>query len=140
MLRFLSRFDSSAYALLRVGSGVLFAMHGSQKLLGWPPHPQPAPEIPAEMMPLIITAGVIELVGGLLVAIGLLTRPAALLCTALMVAAYFMGHFNAASFPDGWLPILNGGEPALMYFLIFLLIAMRGPGCCSADGMIWKSE
>jgi putative oxidoreductase len=113
------------YATMRIITGFLFFWHGIQKLFGFPPMP------PGMNVPAFITwiAGPIELIGGILVMIGLFTRPAAFLCSGLMAFAYWMAHgFKAA------LPVLNGGEPAVIYCFLFLFIAARGSGVWSLEG------
>ena len=116
------RFEDETYALLRIVSGLLFLWHGSQKLFGFP---QEAPEAPAFIL---YVAGPIELVGGLLLVIGLFTRWAAFFCSGLMAAAYWMAH--GTNHP---LPMLNGGELAVLYCFVFLFIAANGGGIWSAD-------
>ena len=86
MLGFLDRLAPQTWALFRIVTGLLFLWHGTQKLFGFP---KEVPEAPAFV---IYVAGSIELVGGLLVAIGLFTRWAAFLCSGLMAAAYWMAH------------------------------------------------
>mgnify|MGYP003575559002 CR=1 FL=1 len=116
--------EPKIYAAMRIVTGFLFLWHGVQKLVGFPPMP-PDVNPPAFI---IWIAGPIELLGGLLVMIGLLTRPAAFLCSGLMAFAYWMGH--------GWralLPIQNGGEPAALYCFVFLYIWARGAGPWSLD-------
>jgi putative oxidoreductase len=125
MAAFMRNYEAQAYALLRIVAGFLFLWHGSQKILGYPPMPEGV-QAPAFI---IWTAGPIELVGGLLVMIGLFTRWAAFLCSGLMAFAYWMAHgLNAL------LPITNQGEPAALYCFVFLFIAARGPGLWSVDG------
>ena len=111
------------YALLRIVTGLLFMFHGSQKLLGWPLEPIAG-------LPAFVTyiAGPIELIGGALVAIGLLTRWSAFVCSGLMAAAYWLAHGSKAFFP-----ILNGGELALVFCFAFLYISSHGPGIWSLD-------
>ena len=123
-----NRFTSFAPQILsifRILAGVMFACHGAQKILGafggMPP---------GTLNALTRTAGIIELVGGALIAIGLFTRPAAFLCSGLMAVAYFMGHA-----PQGFWPKLNQGEPAIMYCWLFLYLAAAGPGAWSLDGL-----
>jgi putative oxidoreductase len=109
---------------MRIVTGFLFLWHGVQKLFGFPPMP-PDVNPPAFI---IWIAGPIELLGGILVMIGLLTRPAAFLCSGLMAFAYWMGH--------GWralLPVQNGGEPAALYCFVFLYIWARGVGTWGVD-------
>ena len=120
---FMSSFTEPCYALLRFVSGLLFLCHGSQKLFGFP---KEAGEIP----PFITyVAGPIELVGGLLVAIGLFTQPAAFISAGLMAVAYWMAHG-----PNHVFPLMNGGELAALYCFIFLYISARGGGAFSFDG------
>ncbi len=125
MLSFMSRYDAQTYAILRIVTGFLFFWHGSQKLLGFPSH---LPDgVPATIL---YVAGPIELVGGALILMGLMTRPAAFLCSGHMAAAYWMGHgMNAV------LPIVNHGELAVMFCFAFLFIAAHGSGIWSADAM-----
>lgn len=126
----ISRFAPHAFALLRIVAGVLFAMHGSQKLLGFP-----GDKPPVEIMSLMGLAGIIELAGGLLIAIGLLTRPAAFLSSGTMAVAYFMAH--ASQHP---LPIINQGETAVLYCFLFLYIWAHGAGIWSVDSMISRNR
>ena len=126
----ISRFAPHAFALLRIVVGVLFAMHGSQKLLGFP-----GDKPPVELASMMGLAGIIELVGGLLIAVGLLTRAAALLCSGMMAAAYFMAH--AGQHP---LPIINQGELAVVYCFVFLYIWAHGPGIWSIDGLLRRNR
>ena len=116
----LKRFEPTVYALLRIVAGFLFACHGLQKLLGVLGGHRVA------LASLLGAASIIETVGGLLVMIGLFTSPVALICSGEMAFAYFMVHQ-----PRGTLPIQNGGEPAVLYCLIFLFIAARGGGLLS---------
>ena len=119
---FMSNFTGPAYALMRILSGLLFLSHGSQKLFGFPKEA-------AEMPPFITyVAGPIELVGGLLIAIGLFTRPAAFLSAGLMAAAYWMAHG-----PNHLFPLVNGGELSALYCFVFLYISARGGGVFSFD-------
>lgn len=121
-----ARFAPYAFALLRIVVGVLFAMHGSQKLFG-----VPGDKPPVELASLIGVAGIIEFAGGILIAIGLLTRFAAFIASGTMAVAYFMAHA-----PNGLLPIINQGEPAVLYCFVFLYIWAHGPGVWSIDRML----
>jgi len=123
-MQFLSPYSAPIYAVLRIVSGFTFLWHGSQKLFGFPGGM--SGEAPALI---VYVAGPIELVGGILIMIGLLTRPAAFLCSGLMAAAYWMAHGLKAV-----LPLQNGGELAILYCFIFLYIAAQGPGIWSIDG------
>lgn len=123
-----ARLQAAAYALLRVVSGVLIALHGAQKLLGFP---DPAHKV--EISSQLGLGGIIELVGGGLVALGLLTRPAALLVSGTMAVAYFQFHWKLAM--DHWkfLPAVNQGELAVVYCFVFLMFAAMGGGPYSVD-------
>ncbi|GAA4424809.1 DoxX family protein [Pontibacter saemangeumensis] len=121
---FLGKYSPYLYAILRIVSGLLYAMHGSQKLFGWPGD-KPA----VELVSLMGLAGIIELVGGLLIMIGLLTTWAAFIASGQMAAAYFIAHA-----PQAALPLLNGGELAVIYCFLFLYIASKGAGIWSVDG------
>jgi putative oxidoreductase len=122
MERILGRFAPQCYALLRIVAGLLFACHGAQKLFGVLGGPQMAL---ASQMGL---AGVIEFVGGLLIAVGFLTGFAAFIASGEMAFAYFQAHT-----PRGPWPIRNGGELAVLYCFLFLYIACRGAGAWGVD-------
>lgn len=122
MDRFLGRYSEAIYAALRVIAGLMFAVHGAQKILGAFGGPK------APLASLMGLAGVIELVGGLLIAIGLFTSWAAFIASGEMAAAYFMAHA-----PQGPLPPLNKGEAAVLYCFLFLYMAARGGGRYSLD-------
>lgn len=124
MAAFMTGFAAQTHALLRIVAGFLFLCHGGQKLLGFP---VPMPEGFA-MNPMLYVAGGIELVGGLLVMVGLFTRWAAFLCSGLMAAAYWMAHGMNALFP-----IANGGELAALYCFVFLYLSAHGAGIWSVD-------
>ncbi|HEY8133452.1 MAG TPA: DoxX family protein [Thermoanaerobaculia bacterium] len=124
----IGRFSPQMFAIMRIITGLLFACHGSQKLLGWPPSDGGGG---GQLPPLMVVAGIIELVGGLLVAVGFLTGWAAFICSGEMAAAYFMAHF-----PRGFLPLVNKGELAVLYCFVFLFIAAHGAGPWSIDSVI----
>jgi putative oxidoreductase len=124
MAGFMRPYESQAYAAFRIVVGLLFLWHGTQKLFGFPV-PMP-PDVPAFI---VYVAGGIELIGGVLVMVGLFTSWAAFLCSGLMAAAYWMAHGTEALFP-----IQNGGELAVLYCFAFLLISARGAGIWSVDG------
>jgi putative oxidoreductase len=124
MERWLGRYSEAAYALLRIVAGLLFACHGSQKLLGFPGAKNGTVQLGSFMG----LAGVIELVGGLLIALGLFTGVAAFLASGQMAVAYFKAHA-----PDSFWPILNHGELAVLYCFLFLYIATRGGGRYAVD-------
>lgn len=107
----------------RVFVGVLLACHGAQKLLGL------FGGVPAQVPGFIVwTAGPIELVGGVLMALGLFSRGASFLMSGLMAFAYLLGHAG-----KGFWPILNGGELAILYSWLSLYLAAQGPGAWALD-------
>jgi putative oxidoreductase len=124
MERWLGRFSEVAYTLLRVVAGLMFACHGSQKLLGFPPGVQG----PAPLASVLGLAGVIELVAGLMIALGFFAGFAAFLASGQMAVAYFRVHA-----PEAFWPILNQGELAVLYCFVFLYIASRGSGRYAVD-------
>ena len=128
MAEFMRPLESKTYALLRIVTGFLFLWHGMQKVLGFPPSAHGG-----EMPPYITwVAGPIELIGGLLVMIGLFTRWAAFLCSGLMAAAYWMAHGLAGGLASP-LPIQNQGELAALYCFVFLFTSSRGAGIWALD-------
>ena len=114
--------EEQAYALLRIVTGFLFIWHGTQKLFNFPA------EFPYPLNPLMYSAGVIEMIGGVLVMIGLFTRPTAFICSGTMAAAYWMAHGMNSLFP-----IINHGELAALFCFAFLYMAVRGAGIWSVD-------
>lgn len=108
------------YFIFRVVVGLLFAQHGAQKLLGWFGGINGGT---VKLFSLLGLAGVIELVGGLLVAFGLFTSVGAFFGILDMLGAWFTMHIKS-----GWVPILNGGELALLFLVSFLAILAFGPG------------
>lgn len=114
--------EEQSYALLRIVTGFLFIWHGTQKLVNFPV------EFPYPLSPLMYSAGAIEMVGGVLVMIGLFTRPTAFICSGTMAAAYWMAHGMNSVFP-----IINRGELAALFCFAFLFIAVRGAGIWSLD-------
>jgi putative oxidoreductase len=124
MERWLGKYSEVFYALMRMVVGLLFACHGAQKLFGV----FGGLNLPSN--PLIVTAGVIEFIGGGLVALGLWAGYAAFVASGQMAVAYFMGHASG-----GFWPIVNKGEPAVLYCFVFLYIASRGSGRLSVDAL-----
>jgi putative oxidoreductase len=123
-MEFMKARGAETFALLRIVTGFLFMWHGMQKLFGFPGAMPPG--VPAFI---IWVAGPLELFGGILVMIGLFTRPVAFVLSGLMAFAYWMGHgFNAL------LPIQNQGELAVVYCFLFLFISAHGSGIWSLDG------
>jgi putative oxidoreductase len=122
MERVLGRFGPQLYALMRIVVGLLFACHGAQKLFGVLGGHQ---VVLASKFGL---AGVIEFVGGLMITVGFLTGTAAFIASGEMAYAFFAQHF-----PQGPVPIQNGGELAVLYCFVFLYIAARGVGIWGVD-------
>jgi putative oxidoreductase len=133
-------------SLLRIISGLLFLQHGLQKIFHFPP-PLPTPPAPvvaaaasaatkvvAHGAPWFVKpAGYIELVGGILIVLGLFTRGAAFICSGEMAFAYFMSHA-----PKSFYPVLNGGDLAIEYCFLFLYFVFSGPGPFSIDQLMKK--
>lgn len=114
-------------SVLRVVAALIFLEHGTQKLLGFPPHPNP----PA-VLSLSWTAGVLELVGGALLILGWWTRPVAFVLSGEMAFAYWIAHA-----PRSFFPVLNGGDAAILYCFVFLYLAFAGGGPWSLDA--WRA-
>lgn len=129
----IGRFSAQTFALFRIVSGLLFALHGTQKLLGWPPR-EGGGGGGGSLPPLVLAAGIIELVCGLLIAMGLFTGLAAFLASGQMAVAFFMAHFKATAL--GWIPLVNRGELSVLYCFAFLYIAAHGGGIWSFDSVI----
>ena len=123
----LGKYSELLYSMMRVMVGLLFACHGAQKLFG---------VLGGECQlsnPMMLTAGVIEFAVGLLVALGLWASYAAFIASGQMTVAYFMVHA-----PDGFWPIVNKGELAVLYCFVFLFIASKGSGSWSIDAIVRK--
>ena len=119
-MAWLSKYEPQLLSVLRIIAGLLFLEHGSQKLLHFPPMTM---AIPPSFLPVIMTAAAIELVGGVLITLGLFTRIAAFICAGEMAFAYFLGHA-----PRNFFPAVNMGDAAILFCFIFLFIAAAGPG------------
>lgn len=115
---FLSKYSPQILGVARIVVGLLFLEHGLMKIVGFP-----APMGHGALPPMLMAAGIIELVGGALVALGLFSRIAAFICSGEMAVAYFIGHF-----PRGLYPAMNGGDAAILFCFIFLYLAAAGPG------------
>ena len=124
----LSRWQPQLHALLRIVTGLLFMEHGTQKFLSFPPGPMAGMGL--TFSSLGAYAGIIELVCGLLVAIGLFTRPSAFLASGAMAVAYWYAHA-----PKDFFPVNNMGDAAILYCFVFLYIFFAGPGPLSIDAM-----
>jgi putative oxidoreductase len=128
---FLIEWSPRVLSVLRIMVALLFMEHGTQKLLGFPPSPEPGPALAS----LMGVQGLIELVGGLLMLIGLFTRPVAFILCGNMAAAYFMAHA-----PRSFFPMLNGGDAAILYCFVFLYLVFAGPGPWSADAALARGR
>ncbi len=124
----LNKYQDTVYSIMRLIVGLLFASHGGQKILGFPPGGHGGPE---DMLGIL--GAWIELAGGLMVALGFLTRVAAFICSGEMAVAYFMVHVKG-----GFFPIVNHGESAVFYCFLFLFIFFYGSGGLSLDAMLFK--
>lgn len=122
----LARHAPLMLSILRLVAGLIFLEHGTQKLFGFP-----AADHMPDSFTLAWFAGILETAGGLLVALGLFTRPAAFIISGEMAFAYFMAHF-----PRGFFPALNGGDAAILYCFIFLYLVFAGPGPVSIDAAL----
>ena len=125
-MRFLERFTEPIYAIFRIVFGMLFASHGAMKVFGILGGPKAS-------APLILAAGWIELVTGILITVGLFTGVAAFIASGQMAVAYFMAHA-----PQGFWPVVNKGEVAVLYCFAFLYMAARGSGLWSVDSVRLK--
>jgi len=118
-------------SLLRIVTALLFMMHGTAKLFQMP-HQAMFDNL--QLMSLMGLQGVLEVGGGLLLLIGLFSRPVAFLLSGDMAVAYFMAHW-----PKNWLPILNGGDLAVLFCFVFLYLSAAGPGPWSVDARLRSS-
>ena len=111
-------------SVLRIVTALLFIAHGTGKYLDFPALGMPAPS----PFSLVGVAGLIEIIGGLLVLVGFYTRAAAFIMSGEMAVAYFTAHL-----PHGFFPLLNGGESAVLFCFVFLYLVFAGPGAWSID-------
>jgi putative oxidoreductase len=121
-----AEWEPRALSILRVVVGLLYMEHGLAKLFAFPiaaGHPA--------MFQLLWFAGVLEMFGGMLIALGLFTRPVAFILSGEMAVAYFMAHL-----PKSFFPLVNGGDAAILYCFIFLYLFIVGGGCWSLDRLI----
>ena len=115
---------------LRIVAGVLFVAHGLVKVAGFPEGAQPGQQ---ELLSLFGIGGLIEIVTGSLIALGAFTRTAAFVASGQMAVAYWMFHAPKSTFPSE-----NGGEAAILFCFIFLLVAAAGPGPWSLDALMGR--
>ena len=125
------RYAPQALSLLRIVASLIFLLHGSQKLIGFPAGEMPMPPVGSFMW----FGGLLELVGGLLLLIGLFSRPVAFILSGEMAVAYWMFHAPQSTFPTQ-----NGGDAAILYCFVFLLIAAAGPGPWSVDAAMRRNR
>jgi putative oxidoreductase len=134
------RYAPVTYALFRIVFGFVFLIFGLQKMFGWFGGPA------APLMSLMGAAGVIETVAGLLIMIGLFTRPAAFIASGEMAVAfwyihvYMVGMGQGLGLPMALIPQLNMGERAVLFCFGFLYIASRGAGIWSVDGAMGRGS
>ena len=124
-----SPWSSRMLAVLRILAGAMFITAGTMKLFGYPPSPAPMP--PIELMSQIGIGALLEVVGGLLIVVGFLTRPTAFILSGEMAVAYFQFHY-----PQSFFPTVNNGVPAVLYCFLFLYLAFAGAGAWSIDNVI----
>jgi putative oxidoreductase len=117
-------------AILRIVAGLLFLEHGTQKLFGFPPSEHPSPAL----LSLMGVAGILETAGGVMLVLGLFTRPVAFVLAGMMAVAYWIAHA-----PQSFFPALNGGDAAILFCFVFLYLCVAGPGAWSLDGLSGKT-
>jgi putative oxidoreductase len=127
---FMAPFENATLALLRVMAGLMFMQHGGQKLFGVLGGWRGEPGATAPLLSQAGLAGVLEVLGGLLIVLGLFTRPVAFILSGMMAVAYFQSHA-----PNGFWPIVNRGELAALYCFVFLFFSARGAGSYSLDAL-----
>ncbi len=125
-----AKYEKAAHGMMRIVVGFLFMTHGGQKLFAWFGADQSA-----ELMSRFGVAGVLEFFGGLMIALGLFTRPVAIILSGQMAVAYFWMHL-----PRGFWPWANGGELATIYSFMFLFLAAAGAGSFSVDNVMDKGK
>ena len=126
----LDRYRPYALAALRIVTALIFMEHGTQKLFGFP---APSQSGQPPVLSLLWIGGVMELVGGLFILAGFLTRPVAFLLAGEMAVAYWMFHA-----PQGPYPLSNGGDAAILYCFVFLYLVFAGPGRPALDDMVGR--
>ncbi|MFW8604686.1 DoxX family protein [Rhizobium leguminosarum] len=119
----LSAYRPYGLAALRIITALLFIEHGTMKLFAFP-----AAQMAGALPPLMLFAALLELVGGILILVGLLTRPVAFLLAGEMAVAYFMAHA-----PNSFFPAVNQGDAAILFCFVFLYLFFSGPGAFAVD-------
>jgi putative oxidoreductase len=125
------RWTSLVLSILRVVAALILMQHGSQKLFHYPPTGAPGPVVPLVLMSQTGLAGILEFFGGMLLLLGLFTRPVAFILSGEMAVAYFQVHA-----PRAFLPIVNRGELAAILCFVFLYLAFAGGGSWSVDSVM----
>lgn len=126
----LAKYTPVALGVLRIVVALLFIEHGTQKLFGFPEMQMPGGGgAGGGLPPLFMVAGILEVVGGLLVLIGLFTRPVAFILAGQMAVAYWMAHVPMG----GFFPVSNGGDAAILFCFVFLYLVFAGGGALSVD-------
>ena len=125
------RWTSLVLSILRVVAALILMQHGSQKLFHYPPSGAPGPVAPLVLMSQTGLAGILEFFGGMLLLLGLFTRPVAFILSGEMAVAYFQVHA-----PRAFLPIVNRGELAAILCFVFLYLAFAGGGSWSVDSVM----
>jgi putative oxidoreductase len=126
----LARWQPQALSVLRILAGLLYGEHGTQKLLNWPGGHGAVP-----LASFMGFAGILEIVGGILILIGLFTRPTAFILAGQMAVAYFMEHA-----PKSLFPAVNGGDDAILFCFIFLYLIFAGQGAWSIDSLVFHPK
>ena len=121
-----SRWQPEALAILRIVTGLTFLAHGVIKLFGFPAGAEPGQQ---EIATLLGVGAILETVGGLLIILGLFTRPTAFVLSGMMAVAYWMFHAPSSPYPA-----VNGGDAAILFSFVFLYLVTSGPGAWSLDG------
>ncbi len=125
-MNFLTPHAPKVLSLLRIVAGLMFIQHGTQKIFSFPE----AARGPFELMSQMGIGGVLELVGGVLIVLGLFTRPVAFVLSGMMAVAYFQFHAGSSLYP-----LVNGGETAALYCFVFLYLSFAGPGAWALDNL-----
>jgi putative oxidoreductase len=127
-----SRWSGQMLSIFRIVAGLVFVSFGSMIVFGFPPNPQ-AP--PFNAMTQAGIGGLLELIGGTLIVLGLLTRPVAFILSGMMAVAYFQFHA-----PQSFYPSNNMGTPSILYCFFFLYLVFSGAGAWSLDSVIFRSR
>lgn len=129
--RLTEKWQPQLLAVLRIIAALLFLEHGTAKLFHFP---VAQPGAPDHLPTLLLAAAIIEIVGGILVALGLFTRLAAFIMSGEIAVGYFLSHF-----PKSFWPVVNQGDAAILFCFAFLYISAAGPGPWSLDAMRMKA-